>query len=250
MGLCSGRVRAMGIHAYYTEVIHRAFRGKFWLAEKISGGFALFFGLLVLADPEWAGFVTWVPVAVFAAVFVGTIIAGLLIAHHAMWQEGQERIGELERALLAAEEAARPKISIEGLRQKPRDPSKTWFLVVKNVSNSNGISGYLARIEEVTDSNGDIILSHEVLRTDNQVDGRSDWRFNLDPLQEQLIPICESVATSGYSFRMIMARLSRKIEVGEYWALIRVTTNEGRPVQTVVKISQFTVNLEEAPNPT
>jgi hypothetical protein len=70
----------MSFWGFYQQVFAKAFSGKFWLAEKISGAFALFFAAGVVLAGKWEAAVNWLPFAVFMAVFLITVSVGLIVA--------------------------------------------------------------------------------------------------------------------------------------------------------------------------
>jgi hypothetical protein len=88
----------MGLGAFYWEVIRRAFSGRLLIAEKISGGFALFFGAIA-GSYGWDTAMIWVPPIVFAAVFVTTVVIGVTIAPHRIYREERKRRVEAEKLL-------------------------------------------------------------------------------------------------------------------------------------------------------
>jgi hypothetical protein len=70
---------------FYSECVRRACRGKLLLVEAIAGFLALVaipFGLWLWPDSQ--GTMNWVPLAIFLAVLVGTIIVGLVAAPYSI----------------------------------------------------------------------------------------------------------------------------------------------------------------------
>lgn len=70
----------MRMRDFYAECVKRAARGKLLHVEAISGLLALLaVPVAALWDPR-SQFLNWVPLAIFGAVFVGTLIFGFLTA--------------------------------------------------------------------------------------------------------------------------------------------------------------------------
>jgi len=83
---------SMSFLRFYREVARRAVSGRFWFAEKIAGGFALFFGAAAwyLASKDMEAAVNWLPFIVFAAVLAGTLSIGLIVAPWRIYREEAE----------------------------------------------------------------------------------------------------------------------------------------------------------------
>jgi hypothetical protein len=95
----------MSLWGFYQQVFARAFGGKFWLSEKISGAFALIFAAVAVWLGQWESAVNWLPFAVFVAVFFATVVVGMVVAP---WQISTEE--SLARA--AAEERLKPNLRL------------------------------------------------------------------------------------------------------------------------------------------
>lgn len=102
----------MSLFGYWWAVIKRAFGGTFWLAEKWSGGIALVYGAFVYVmhlTGTWEAAVTWVPFAVFAAVFVATVAVGLFVAPWQMHKEHEAMLTAAKAKIDALQSATAPE---------------------------------------------------------------------------------------------------------------------------------------------
>jgi hypothetical protein len=87
---------------YYSALVRRAFSGRFWLAQKITGALFLFSPLLMLLPfPEkWERYwITWGPVVFFGALFSTTVCVGFLTAPYFLHREEVARREALEQRL-------------------------------------------------------------------------------------------------------------------------------------------------------
>lgn len=94
--------RCMSFSKYWASVFKRVFSGTFWVAEKWSGALALLYGAVVWVlhlTGTWETAVTWVPFAVFAAVFVGTVVVGLIVVPWQIHNDQADKIKDVESKL-------------------------------------------------------------------------------------------------------------------------------------------------------
>jgi hypothetical protein len=93
---------------YWLLCLKRAFSGKFWLAEKWTGGLSILLLLLQLFAPLPERFSEWLvvelPLYFMLLAFGGVVLAGFVVAPYEIHRE------ELERRL-ALEQAAKPRLS-------------------------------------------------------------------------------------------------------------------------------------------
>jgi len=107
----------MGLGGFYWECLKRAFRGKFWFAEKWAGllGMVVGGGIAILqpvgsSEMTW---VNWLPLAIFGAVFLATAFVGLVLAPWQIFREADERAETNKRTFLAEiAQHSRPVFSI------------------------------------------------------------------------------------------------------------------------------------------
>jgi hypothetical protein len=191
----------------------------------------------------WQNAVNWAPSILFLLVFFGAVVLGLFLASYDMHEEQHKRAEEAERRVTNWQYQAQPKVTIEGLVKKPDDFS--YYLLVRNTSPVEGVADCLARIEEVADSNGQAILSHIPLRTETQVGGQPEGRFNLDPSQDKRILVCEPAQSSSFSFRILGADgFSKKLQNGRYKMRIRLSTRDGKPQDAIIGIAGSAIEFE------
>lgn len=88
-----------GVLGFYWMCLKRAFSGRFWFAEKISGGFALIFGAAIWFFGQWESVMNWLPFAVFMAVFIGTVAVGLILAPYLFFKEEKDRADRLTKRI-------------------------------------------------------------------------------------------------------------------------------------------------------
>jgi hypothetical protein len=141
----------------------------------------------------------------------------------------------------ALTERARPRVKIEGLAQKANDPR--WYLKVHNPSNAVGLRDCLAQIDELRDSRGNDVWSHVPLRTENQVEGRPEGRFNLDAGQSKRILLCEP-ASGSFSWRILGAQdNAKKLQTDDYRMRVRITGTEGGPQDVLIRLNGSTIGV-------
>lgn len=170
--------------------------------------------------------------------FLVVLVAKMLGVPADMHTEQGEEIKILANQVTSGEERRTPKIRILGLEQPPDASDSAYYLQVQNKSDESSLQGCLARIEKLTDGGGNTILTHWVLRTENQVNGRPEGRFNLDPGQIKRVLLCNRSGTSGMPFRIVAAESkAKKLPSGNYKIEIRVSTSTGgRPVDVQVAL--------------
>jgi membrane protein YdbS with pleckstrin-like domain len=89
---------------FYQECLRRAWRGKLFWAEAVSALLALVaipVGLWILPTAE--GHMNWVPLGIFTAVFVATLVVAFFISPYSMYRELETRNNILEKRLFDKE---------------------------------------------------------------------------------------------------------------------------------------------------
>jgi hypothetical protein len=175
-------------------------------------------------------------------VVLGAKILGVPADLHA---ELAEEVKILSEEVAGSEERRTPKINVLGLEQPPDAPDNAYYLLVQNKSEEVALQGCLARIEKLADANDNAVLTQWVLRTENQVNGRPEGRFNLDPGQTKRVLLCNRSGTSGMPFRIVAAQSkAKKLQSGNYTIDIRITCSSGgKPVDAQVAINGSKVSF-------
>lgn len=140
----------MGFWKFYWVCIKRAFKGKFFIAEAVSGSLTTLAGGLMMylgATPEMLYNISLVAFWIFLFVFVLTIIVGLIRAPYSLYKElEEERDGlkmqlrpRLEIRKAIAEEIANSATALSiTLRNAGTEPLQDCKIVCKNIQNDRG----------------------------------------------------------------------------------------------------------------
>lgn len=181
-----------------------------------------------------------------ALTFFVVVVIKLFGVPSDMHCEQDAKIKKLTSQIANTEALSAPRIEVLGLEQPPGDPSNAYYLRVQNLGKTKSLTGCLARIEQLTDSDGVEHLSFWVLRTENQVGGRPEGRFNMDPSQVKRVLLCNRSGTSGMPFQILAAQnKSKKLSTGNYAIDIRITSSEGgSPTDVVVRINGSDIRFE------
>ncbi|HEY8576572.1 MAG TPA: hypothetical protein VIL88_09570 [Devosia sp.] len=97
---------------FYWMCIRRAFSGKFWKAERLSGGLSVLAGLFALFWPinrEGDKLVASLPLWFFLTIFVATVLFGLIVAPYHLYHEERQKARLLEQR-----QEPHFKVSLEG----------------------------------------------------------------------------------------------------------------------------------------
>jgi len=189
----------------------------------------------------WIIFVLIAAVAVFSAVFV---FEAILKTPWRLWREGKDEAHGALLKVAEMTESAEPRLLIEGLKRGIEDP-KRHYLLVRNGSRSKGLTDCLARIESLTNEDGNELVTFWPLRTYLQKDGHPEGRFNLDPDQQKLLLLCERVDGGSFQWRILAAQCkSTKLPNGKYRIRVRVTSGDGRPTEAIIVLSNGNIELE------
>lgn len=89
---------------FYQECLRRAWRGKLFWAEAVSALLAFVaipVGLWIFPTAE--GHMNWVPLGIFTAVFVATLVVAFFISPYSMYRELETRNNVLEKRLFDKE---------------------------------------------------------------------------------------------------------------------------------------------------